>query len=73
MHGYTEIRQFLQTNNITHEDMQNMFDYLYDKNWKIKAIADEGKNWTDLNLAAMKSLIGTYQKTKSEIKEAKNG
>ena len=62
MPTYTDIYDFLKSNNVTHEEMQHMWDSLQESNWKIKRLADEGKNWTDLNISAIKSLIEQYKK-----------
>ena len=60
MKEYKEVKQFLEENNVTDEQMNEMWKYMYDKNWKVKNLTDCGKDWSDMNNFALKSLIKLY-------------
>lgn len=62
MSDYVEVREFLLANNVTHEDMQHMWITLSNTNWKVRNLIACGKDWTDLNTHALKSLIEQYEK-----------
>lgn len=67
MSDYKEVKQFLDENNATSEQMDAMWKFMYDKNWKIKNLTDCGKDWTDLNKFARKSLIDIYNKEVANV------
>ena len=60
MSEYKEVRKFLDENNVTDEQMSEMWKYMYSKNWKVKSLTDGGKDWPDLNGFAQKSLVKLY-------------
>ena len=64
MATYTDIHEFLVEQNMTHEQMDEMWSFMYDKNWKIKNLTDMGKTWSDMNKYALLSLIEVYNKAK---------
>ena len=66
MSDYMQIIDFLSSNEVTHEQMQHMWDSLYKTNWKVKNLTDSGENWCDLNVSAMKSLIEQFRKNGGE-------
>lgn len=64
---YVKLKAYLDSRDVTHEQMQAMWDEQLKTNWKVKALAKAGMNWTDLIEPALDSLI------KLAIKEKENG
>ena len=62
MNNYKEITEWLEQNNMTGAEMDKIWITMYDHNWKIKQLTDIGRNWHDLNLSAIQSLITEYKK-----------
>ena len=62
MNNYKEITEWLNKNNMTGAEMDKIWTKMYDHNWKIKQLTDVGKDWFDLNLLAIQSLIKEYKK-----------
>lgn len=62
MSEYREVKEFLDENGITSEEMDKMWSYLYNKNWKVTNLTNSGLDWPDLNSTARKSLINEYKK-----------
>ncbi len=60
MAEYKEVKKFLDENNVTDAQMNEMWKYMYNKNWKVKNLTDNFKDWSDLNEFAQKSLIKLY-------------
>lgn len=54
---YEQMKESLDSHNTSHEDMQRRWDSLKESNWKVKNLSEHGKNWTDLNVLALASLI----------------
>ena len=64
MSDFKTTRKFLDENNVTADDMDAMWVFMRDKNPIIENLTGHGKDWTDLNQSAMKSLIDLYNKAK---------
>jgi len=60
MADYREVKQFLDENSISSEQMDYMWAYMYDKNWKIANLTNGGEDWVDVTPSARKSLIKLY-------------
>lgn len=66
MNNFKEITKFLEDNNLTKKDLDNMWNFMYEHNWKIKSLTDCGKDWSDLNIMAVQSLIKNYNEQLSK-------
>ena len=67
MSKYTEMREFLATIGKTHEEMQEMWDYCVKNGHAlIRQLARCGKNWSDMNTAALTTLETTYLRLKQK-------
>jgi hypothetical protein len=60
MAEYKEVRQFLKDNNITDDQMNYIWKFMYDRNWKVKNLTDSGLDWYNLTPTARLSLIGRF-------------
>ena len=57
---YKEIKKWLDENNLTHEEMNKIWEKVKPDNWKLKALERAGKTWYDLNESALHSLLRLY-------------
>ena len=53
-------KAFCYDNKLTLEQMDRIWEFMLDKNWKVAKLTDEGLDWTDLNPVAMTSLLDLY-------------
>lgn len=62
MSDFRTVQNALTEINMTASEMDEIWKYMYDKNWKIKALTNSGKDWSDLTIPGMKSLVEQYRK-----------
>ena len=62
MADYIKTVEFLIGNHRSHDTMEVMWKFMYDKNEKIKQLTDSNIHWYDLNDLAKLDLINRYQK-----------
>lgn len=60
MNAYIEVKSKLDELGITHEQADAMWESLKETNWKVQALSNSGKNWYDLTLPALKSMVAQY-------------
>jgi wobble nucleotide-excising tRNase len=63
MSDFRAVQNALTEISMTAEEMDKIWAYMYDKNWKIKSLTNSGKDWSDLTIPAMRSLVEQYNKT----------
>lgn len=57
-----EISILLEKEKLTTQNVNAIWNFMIERNWKVKNLADSGKSWTDLNIHAIQSLIKEYDK-----------
>jgi hypothetical protein len=66
MSDYEKTHANLVDMDTSHEQMDEMWKYMYGKNFVVTNLTDHGKNWTCLNPTAQKSLKDVYDKAIQE-------
>ena len=66
-----EIKTFLKDNNITENDIDDMWDYCASfpefGGELVKKLKKQGLSWRDLNVLAATSLLGLYEKIEKQV------
>lgn len=68
MSEYMGTKKLLDEVGLTHEEADQMWSGLIDKNWKATALHNSGKRWYDLTAPALKSMI--EQSSQGKAKES---
>ena len=55
---YQELKDFLDDNNLTHDEMEDIVGRVRVNNWKLeKILSDRNCDWPELNLSLLKSVL----------------
>lgn len=61
---YLKIKEFLEKNKLTSDDMDKIIEEVSKTNWKLKKILDDSNcHWSDLQLSLLQSAITIYNKS----------
>lgn len=59
---YVDMKSILDRNEVSHNDMDKMWDEARASNPVVQNLADNGKNWTDLPPHLLDDLVKKYEK-----------
>ena len=60
--GYIEMRDLLAELDITHEQMDEVWDGLLKTNWKVQNLSSNGMSWHDLPEHLIRDAVQRYKK-----------
>ncbi len=58
---FIEMSDFLKDNQLSREQLDEMWDVMREHNWKIKSLDNSGKRWSGLTKPAILSLVKQHQ------------